>query len=481
MINQRLKIRSIELLSRKELREIHYSSIEVLEKAGILCESKDIIKVFKDAGADIKDKIIIIPESLINEALKRAPSSFKLCGRNPKYDIKIGEGKVYFGLGGTPLPQILDLESEKPRRSTKDDVIRATRLADALPNISYVMSICGAFDVPYEVEYLHEVEAILNNTVKPIVYPAPNRYLAKKIIELSAVVVNGLDELTKRPIVSLYSETSSPLIISEAVDNVFEFAKWSVPIFFGPSPLMGATGPMSIVGSIMLSNAESLAMLTLIQLINPNSPVVYATNAVTMDMRTTIALFGCPEWAICQVLNAQIARYYNLPCFGWGCATDSKLPDAQAGAEAALTALMAALAGVDTIHLCGYLASSSYGSLAMTVIADEIIGYINRIMDGVEFGKDALALNLILKLGPKSHFLTQKHTRDRYRKEVYLAKLFDRSTMSSWVKEGGKEIKEIAKERVKKILKEHKVEELPKDVKEKLSLIVKDAEKELVK
>ena len=127
----------------------------------------------------------------MDESLSKAPKQIILCGRNPKYDILLEDSRVYFGMGGTPTPFIRDLETGENRRPTKKDFADATRLGDALPNMSFIMSIAGAFDVPYEVEYEHEWEALFNNTEKPIVYSAPSAYSARKVLEMGAAVARG--------------------------------------------------------------------------------------------------------------------------------------------------------------------------------------------------------------------------------------------------------------------------------------------------
>ena len=165
----------LSFLSNDELQRIHEATLEVLENVGIKCFSDKILMTFTDNGAevDLKSKIVRIPRDMVKEALKKAPKRFVLCGRNPKYDIVIDNGRIYFGMGGTPTPYFLDIDTGEFRRPTTKDFADVTRLGDALPNLSFLMTIAGAFDVPYEMEYLYEYELLFNNTEKPVVYPAP--------------------------------------------------------------------------------------------------------------------------------------------------------------------------------------------------------------------------------------------------------------------------------------------------------------------
>ena len=484
MVKRGLRGGQLRFFSRGQLEDIHAATLEVLEKVGLHVPSKPILQIFEKAGAeaDIKTERVRIPQHLVEESIRKAPRQILLCGRNPKYDILLEGRRIYFGLGGTPTPFIRDLETAEFRRPTKKDFADATRLGDALEHLSFIMAIAGAFDVPLQVEYEHEWEALFNNTVKPIVYSAPSAYSAKKVLEMAAAIVGDMKELQRRPIMCLYSETTSPLCIGAANENMIEFAEAGIPITEGPAPLVGATGPGTVVGTYLVGNAENLAALTLCQMVNPGTPFIYACWSAVMDPLTGRTSYGAPEFAFTtSVLNAQMAEFYGLPCYGFASPSDSKLPDAQAGAEAMMMALMNALAGVNLMHDCGYLSSGSAGSLEMAVICNEILGNIFRIVRGTEVSDETLAVDVISDVGPGGNFLGHKHTLKHIRDELHIPTIFDRWPETTWMKAGRKATHELAKEKAKKILKEHYPEPLPKDVQRKISEIVKEAEEEQVK
>lgn len=478
MVKRGLTGGQLRFLSRKQVEKIHAATVEVLEEVGLRTASDRILEIFNKGGAEVdaKDRRIRIPQHLVEESLSKAPKQIILCGRNPKFDILLEGSRVYFGMGGTPTPFIRDLETGENRRPTKKDFADATRLGDGLPNMSFIMTIAGAYDVPYEVEYEHEWEALFNNTEKPIVYSAPSANSARKVLEMGAAIVGGMDELRKRPIMCLYSETASPLSIVLADENMIEFAKAGVPITQGPSPMVGATGPGTVAGTLVIANSENLAALALTQLVNPGTPFIYAGWVSVLDPVTCRATYGDPENAFgCGVMNAQLAEYYELPSFGFAGPSDSKLPDAQAGAEVMQTSLVGALAGVNLLHDCGYLAGGSVGSMEMAVICNDVLGNVLRIVRGVEVNDETLAVDVIKEVGPEGNFLAHKHTLKHIRDEIYLPTIFDRNTETTWAKAGRKAIHEVAKEKAKKILKEHYPEPLPEDVRNKLSKIVKEA------
>ena len=484
MVRGGLKGGKIRFFTSEHVEQIHIATLEVLEKVGLCTTSKPILEIFAKGGADVdmENRRIMIPQHLVKEALEKAPKSITLCGRKREYDILLEDSRIYFGLGGTPTPFIRDLEKGEFRRPTKKDFADATRLGDGLERFSFIMAIAGAFDVPYEVEYEHEWEALFNNTEKPIVYSAPSAYTAKKVLEMGASIVGSMDELRKRPVMCLYSETISPLVIPTANENIIEFAKARVPITQGPGPMIGATGPGTLIGTSVIGNAENLATLILTQMVNPGAPVIYACWACVMDPLTGRSAYGAPEFAFStSVLNAQMAEYYGLPTFGFAGPSDSKLPDAQAGAEAMMMSLMNALAGVNLMHDCGYLAGGSAGSMEMAVICNEILGNVSRIIRGTEVSDETLAVDIIKEVGPEGNFLAHKHTLKHIRDEIHMPNIFDRSAETTWIKAGRKATHQSAKEKAKKILKEHFAQPLPRDVQREISEIVKKAEEERVR
>jgi len=484
MVKRGLRGGQLRFLTKTQVEAIHTAALEVVGKVGVRTASKRILEVFNAGGAEInqKDGGIKIPQHLVEESLRKAPRQITLCGRNPEYDILLEGSRVYYGMGGTPTPFIRDIETGQNRRPTKKDFADATRLGDALPNMSFLMTIAGAFDVPYQVEYEHEWEALFNNTEKPIVYSAPSAYSSRKVLEMAAAIAGGMEELRKRPIMCLYSETIAPLSIAVANENIIEFAKAGVPITEGAAPIVGATGPGTVTGALVVANAENLAALTLAQLVNPGTPFVYAGWVNAIDPFSCRLLYGAPELAFStSVLNAQMAEFYGLPTFGFAGPSDSKLPDAQAGAEAMQMALMNGLAGINLCHDCGYLAGGSVGSMEMAVICDDVLGNVLRLIRGTEVSDETLAVDVIKEVGPEGDFLGHKHTLKHIRDELHIPSIFDRNPEAAWIKAGSKPLHQVAKEKAQKILKEHYPQSLPKDIQAQLSQIVKQAEREQVK
>jgi len=465
----------LSLLTREGSEKIHASSLRILNEIGLKSSSKAIVRFFSRMGAEANadSGVIRIPESVVNEALKRAPHGVTIYGRDPKRAIALEDKRIYFGLGGTPTPYVLDFRTGDWRRPTRNDVIEATRLGDSLSEMDFIMSIAGAFDVPYEVEYIHEWDAMLRSTTKPIVYSAPGLFNARKVLEMGRAIKG--ERLGKEPPFGVYVELPSPLMFDVANENVLELAESHVPVVVGQMPQLGATAPITIAGAASVSNAENLAVLTLAELASPGTPFVFGAFVGQLDMHAARLAYGSPEFAMGNAVNASLAEFYNLPTFGFGGCSDSKLPDAQAGAEVMMNSLTAALCGINLIHDCGYLAGGSIGSMEEAVIANEISTMVKRIVRGIDVDDETLAFDVIRDVGPGGHFLASPHSL-RHVSTLHLSDVFSRESEVKWAKLGRKDVRAKAKERVAQILSQPPI--VDKALNARLDEIVRSAEGE---
>ena len=464
----------LKLIDDKQVEMIYENSLRVLEQVGVSIKSKQLLEVCAQAGCEVtrNDHRVTINRRIVHEALEKTPRSIVLAGRDPTRDIVVENGLVYFTFGGTPNAHFIDLETGAFRRPTIKDVETVTTLADYFDTMAVIMTTAGAFDAPVKIQHLCELVAILGHTTKPIIYPAPGSEMAKKALQIAGAAMGGEEALRKRPVLSVYTEPTSPLCFSEANDNIIEFAQMGAPIVCGPCPLSGATAPMTIPGNATVGLAENLATLVLAQTVREGTAFIYGPHVGMIDMRNARFCYGAPELHMGWVVQAQIAHYLGLPSFGQGGCHDAKSADAQAGAEAAMSALLVALGGINLIHNVATTAMGDAGCPEMIVICDEILGYVHRILREIEVNEETLAFEVIKRVGPGGDFLGERHTFDFFKKELYETKIFDRTGYETWLKTGARDIREIAKQRCKDILKTHKPEELTAEAKAQITDIL---------
>lgn len=482
MVRVGLKGGQLRLFSRDQVERVHATSLRILEEVGCTTNSDRILKVFEEGGAEIdrKEKRVRIHEELVKEALKKAPKSWIVCGRNPEYDVLVEGNQVHFGCYSCGVHYIVDLDTRERRRPTTKDLVDATRLADALENIALNAVLFDVSDLPRETEYEHQWALLFSNTVKPFHHFAPSAYIAKNVIEMAEAVAGGAEELRKRPIGQLVIEVTSPLFMPAEMEGGIEWAKAGLPLGSAPAPMAGMTGPATQIGTIALNNAENLATVVMIQLVNPGTPIYYNNTGSVVQSDPFGRPGGRRRMLTDIVLNAQLGEYYGLPKKSATGISNAKIPDAQAGAEAAMTTMISALAGSNLTFGLGEMWNFEFGSLEMTVIGDEIYRQVANSLEEVRVDDESLAFDVIREVGPGGSFLGHKHTLKHIANETYVSKLYDRTYWDEWVKAGRKDILQVARERVKKILNEHQPEPLPKHIQQEISNILKRVDRERV-
>ena len=161
---------------------------------------------------------------------------------------------------------------------------------------------------------------------------------------------------------------------------------------------------------------------------------------------------GAPETALFGAGFTDIAKWMRVSTYQSAGSSHAKLFDEQAVMEATLNLATAALIGGNMISNVGCLNADQTCSMTQMVASDEIIDMLKHILRGIPVNDDTMALDVIEDVGPGKHFLTHKHTRGRFEKELWRPKLMDRKRWSTWSKGGAKRYGQRAQERVRDIL-----------------------------
>jgi trimethylamine--corrinoid protein Co-methyltransferase len=467
------------VLDAKQLDEIHLATLNVLERTGVMVYDDDVLLLLKSAGCEVdqKRKVAKFPKNVIDDTIKKAPHSLVLGGRDKEHDLLIERGRI-FTRPGSAYTKVLDMDTGQCRNGTLKDTEIAAKLVDALENISFCATHVSPSDVPQSVADIYAVKVCLETTTKHLFFSPLTHETFRTIVKMAHVVSGSEDEFRKRPLVSFLAATSTPLKIAvDCAGQLIDCAKARVPVMLDSSPMLGATGPVTLAGSLVLQNAEDLAMNAIIQLSNPGSPVIYGARCAPIDMRTGFLSWGSAETAIMSAAAVQIAHYYNMPVDGHGPCTDSKTFDEQVGFEKSMTGLLPAMAGAEIISAAGIVDSLVVTSPLQLVIDDEFFGMMFRVLMGIRVDHETLATELIAQIGYDASYLKSSHTLKNYEKEHHLAKLFDKRFRGPWETAGAESIDRVAKKRVQSILSKHEITPLDRDIKKKLDEIVHREEK----
>jgi len=473
---------SCRILSKESLDAIHYATLEVLEKTGVVVESDKALKILEETGCtvDYQKHLALIPPHVVNEALTRKPKNVTLYARNPKNDVRLDGRHTFLCTDGSGT-HTLDPKTGVRKASTKEDLSVSAKIADYLDVIGVYWPMITSRDVPAHVRVLHDLEASLNNTEKHVQFETtttPDE--ARFQIEMAACVVGGKEELKRRPIISSCHCTIAPLTHAKGpTEAAIEFAEAGVPIYFLPMPQAGATGPITLAGSMVVSNAESLSGLAIVQMAVPGAPMIYSSEASNFDMKALRWCAGSPECGLLTAVSSELAKYYEMPSTSAGLSTDAKVPGAQACYEKAVTGALPIFAGYDVVGGLGLLDACTVFTPEQLIIDAEIGRMLFRLAQGIEVNDETLALDLIHKIGPGGNYLAEKHTLEHLKKEHFLPEITDRRSYEAWKKADSKTVVEVAREKAKEILEKHQPTPLEKDVQKEVKDVIKRAQREL--
>ncbi len=454
---------NISILDSSQVERIHEASLEILARTGVVVHNAEAIGLLKKAGAAVDGDRVRIPDAMVDTAIGTAPGKIEIFDRagNPAMLL---EGKsVNFGTG-SDLPSTIDPKTNRHRSSAKADVERIAGLCDGLGNIDFCMSMGIASDASRITSYVHQFDALVRNTAKPVVFTAADAADMRDIFDLAMVVVGcDAEELQSRPRYVLYNEPISPLHHTpEGMGKMLFSAEYGIPMIYIASPMMGASAPVTMAGCIAQASAESLSGLVIHQLKNPGAPFIYGADATIMDMSTMVFSYGCPELQMMNTAFADLARRYGLPLFCIAGATDSKVVDAQAGAEMAASLLASAMNGCNLIHDVGYLEGGLCCSIESVVLADELIGMVKRYLAGFEITDDTLATDVIGRVGPMGDFLSEGHTLENFRRDAWFPGCFDRRMFEAWEAAGSEPVTAAMRRKALEILDNHQKPALSK-------------------
>lgn len=471
---EQTKNRFMDVLTTSDVERIIETAHRVLAEIGVKVQHPEALEMLKRRGAEVDGELVKVKPELVREAVAMAPKGFVLYNRDGEPICDMTSPRVFFGTS-TASPRTRDAFSGEYRPTVIDDIAKGARVADALPGIDWVMPFGSAQDVPQDLAEIYEFEAVVNNTKKPVVFCGYSAKGVRKVYEMAAAVVGGLDRLKEKPFVMVYPEPITPLTYPyEVVERMMISADLRQPQLTCGCQQPGATAPITYAGLLVQGLAESLFSIMLAQFRQPGAPVFMAMNLGGFNMNTGIMSINPPEASLGLSAQGQIARHYGFPSWGLAGASDSKALDAQAGAESGMSLLAQAQAGLTFIHDVGYLDMGMACSLDMLVLGDELIGWVRRCMAPIEVNDDTLAFDEIASVGPGGNYLKSRKTLKLFRQTYWMPDMLERSAHSTWVEKGSLTLDQKVNAKVKKILSGHQAPALPDSTQKALKDIIKN-------
>jgi len=307
----------LNMFTDDEVQDIHLATLEVLERTGVWVELDEALDIFRDGGCvvDRDTRIVRIPPHIAEDAIRSAPSSIVLCGRDPKNDIVLEAGRVGFSNFGEGI-KVVDPHTGELRASTKKDMGDIARLVDALPDVDVFEMAVVSGDQPPATTSLHNHEAALVNQTKPISGGPLDGRAVHTTVEMLSVIQGSEDAVRERPMMIMGTCPVSPLkLVKDFCEIVIEAARVGLPSCVLSMAMAGGSSPVTLAGTLVTHNAEVLAGIVLGQLTELGSKVLYGSSTTAMDLRLVTASVGSPECAMISAGAAQLARQYRLPSY----------------------------------------------------------------------------------------------------------------------------------------------------------------------
>ncbi len=467
------------VLSDGQILRLFQATLECLNRTGMDIHNAEARQLLVDAGACQNGARLRIPPHIIRDAIASNPRSFTLWGRDGNHRMQIVPGQVHFGPGPT-CTYFIDPDTGEMRKTRRGDPGLTARVADALDNIDYVMSLGLIDDVTPALAPVYEFAEMIANTGKPILPWAYTPANLADIYQIALAIAGSEQALRERPCLAFFSTYQSPLVqTDEDLANVLWAVEHDLPVVYIGGGCAGTTAPVTGAGLLVVALAGALCGLAIMQLKKRGAAVCIGSVPTAMDLRTARPPYGGPEMSLYSAALADVCRYLGLPFMGTAGASEAKVLDPQAAIECSFQTVLSGLSGATLVHDVGFLDCAQIGSLEALVMNDEIIAMTRRVLRGLEVSDDTLMLDVIDRIGPGGEFMTAPETAKRCRAEIWNPALMDRQPYETWQAAGAKTMNDRIRSRLGKILAAHQPSALPPGAAEKIEAILQAAEARL--
>ena len=444
------------LLDDELIARILEEAYQLMIKPGIKVQNAEARTLLEEAGAHVDEETMIvqIPEQIVRKALETIPRQFHLYDYDGNPKVQYGGDTVQFDPGSSGVA-ILIPETLEHKTSETEDLIRVIKVAESLPQYDAQSTAIVCHDVPKDLQDLYRLYLVLLYSKKPIVTGAFTNTTVHHMIAMLDIFAGSHEKLREMPRAIFDVCPSPPLIWSKfGAGQLIALARAGVPAEIVSMPLAGAAAPVTLLGAVTQHAAECLSGITIHQLAQSGSPIVWGGAPSIFDMRKGGTPFGSVETAMIDSSYAQVGKSLGLPTHAYLSATESKLPDMQAGLESGIGALIGALSGINMISGAGMLDSLLCQSPEKLVVDAEGIAMARRILNGMKIHTETLATGFYDGVNFKGgDFLKQRITLQLFRKEQHMpSAVIDRDSMRGWKESGGLDTFGRARQRVEQLL-----------------------------
>ncbi|TCT08738.1 trimethylamine--corrinoid protein Co-methyltransferase [Tepidamorphus gemmatus] len=464
------KVPLYEVLDEEGLALIEANADLVLEEIGIeFREDAEALKLWKEAGADVRGERVRFPRGLCRSLIATAPKVFTQHARNPERSVQIGGNATVFApVYGPPFIRNLD---EGRRYATIEDFRNFVKLAYVAPAIHHSGgTVCEPVDLPVNKRHLDMVYSHIRYSDKPFMGSVTHPQRAEDSVTMARMVF-GEDFVEQNCVLINLINANSPMVFDSTMLGALKvYARANQATIITPFILAGAMSPVTVAGTLTQVLAEVLAGAAFAQLVRPGAPVVFGCFASSISMQSGAPTFGTPEPSLVSYGAAQLARRLGIPFRTGGSLCASKIADAQAAYESANTLNGTVLAGTNfVLHAAGWLEGGLASGYEKFVMDCDQLAMQQRFCEGVDLSENGQALSAIREVGPGSHYLGCAHTQANFETAFYRSTIADNNSFEQWLAEGEKRADERANQLWKQWLADYEAPPLDPGIDEALN------------
>ncbi len=435
---------TLKVLDDERIESILNEAKRLMAEVGMEIRGQNLKKRLQDHGlkTDASGKRILFPADVVEKAIADAPASFTLFDRDGNRYTEIGGNNVHYVPGSSGL-KILDHRSGKTRLADSTDFIEYARLCDGLEHIAYLATAFSTNkDIESQVSDAWRLYMTLTTSKKPVVSGAFGEHGVKRMASMMQMFRNDRADLVAKPM-SIFTITATGNFRygEDSCQNLLDCVENGIPIEIVPVTLMGLIAPVTLVGALVFHCVDVLTGITMAQIVKPGAPVLFGGAPATFHMKAASSPMAAIEAQHLNVAYVEIAKTLSLPTQAYMALSDGKFLDAQAGGETFSSALLAAIAGVNSVSGPGMLDFVLTFSLPKLVFDNEVCGQALHFVREIEVLNDLPATDLVRDLMRNDHLITSPHTLEHWPRELYLTSpVIDRENRESWEKQGGKDL-----------------------------------------
>jgi trimethylamine--corrinoid protein Co-methyltransferase len=444
----------------------------LLEKLGVEVQDADLLNLLGDhgAGVDRAASRAFLPGLLIDKALASAPRAFRLFDvlGNPTHGFS--GFNVHFTPGSSAL-NVMDWPSQFVRRPVTADYAAYAKVVQGLPHLAAQSTAFVCADVPDAVADAYRLYLSLMLGEKPVVTGAFTAEGFPLMHDLLVIARGSAEALRGRPLAIFSACPTSPLKWSrDTARNVVDCGRAGVPVEFIAMPMAGFLSPITLAGTVVQHTAETLSGIVLLQCAAPGAPFLYGGSPGVFDIRYETTPMGAVETMMIDAAYNEVGKAFGFPTQAYTALSDAKHLDAQAGLETGMGAMLAVLAGINSVSGPGMMDFENCVSLEKLVTDHEICGMALRLARGIEPREDFPALPRFEELLRDEHLLIADHTRKYLQREIgFPGPVLDRASRARWTEEGGGTLGDRARAEVEQLIKRWTPSRLPDDRKRALT------------